>query len=321
MKHLFFYALILSFVAPFTLFAQSDATLSLRPENPAPFEDVVVTLASYSFDVNTAVVTWSSNNKTLLSGLGKKTITLSLGNVVQEIPLRVEAKTADGLVITQAIVISPQSVDLVYESKESYVPPFYQGRSLPGEGSSMQITALPSLAESGKKVPESSLSYSWYVNDQNIPNASGVGKSSLRTSLNYLRESTSVRVMVRSPRGSVAEKEIIISPREAMPLLYGYDELLGTDFSRLFTRRIELTKDITLSLEPYYLSTRGLEGTATYDWFIDGLPVTPQEKSLLSLRPKENSYGVRALTVTVDQTKRRLQKAEAALQVIFDSRN
>lgn len=321
MKHLFFFIVLISFLSPFALFAQTDASLSLTPENPVPFQDVVVTLVSYSFDVNVATVTWSANGKTLSSGLGKKSITLPVGDVGQEIRLTVKATLADGSSVTQQITISPQSVDLVYEAKESYVPPFYAGRALPAEGSNVKITALPILVESGRKVPDSSLSYNWYVNGEYKSGSSGVGKPSIQTALDYLSEATEIRVLVRSPRGNVAEKTISVPPHDVMPLLYPYNELLGTDLSQTFIRRLELSKEITLSLEPFYLSTRTMEGTASYDWYLDGLPVTPQEKTVLTLRPKADSYGTRMLTVAVAQTRRRLQKAEAALEVIFDTRN
>lgn len=174
MKHLFFCLMCTSFVIPFTLFAQADISLSLTPENPVPYQDVVVTLVSYSFDVNVAMITWSANGKTLSSGLGKKSITLPVGDVGQEIPLKVQAVLADGYSVTQQITLSPQSVDLIYEAKEGYVPSFYEGRSLPAEGSNVRIAALPILIESCKKVPDSNLSYNWYVNDEYKAGSSGV---------------------------------------------------------------------------------------------------------------------------------------------------
>lgn len=320
MKHFLFCLTFLSFALPFSLFAQAEMNLSITPENPAPFQDVVVSLVSYSFDVNVAMITWSANGKTLSSGLGKKSITLPVGDVGQEIPLKVQAVLADGAKFTQQVNISPQSVDLIYEAKEGYVPPFYQGRSLPAEGSNVQITALAILLEGGKKVPDSNLSYNWYVNDEYKAGSSGVGKSSMLVALDYLSEATDVRVLVRSPRGNVAEKSISIPPHDVMPLLYPYDELLGTDFSKTFIRRLELSKDITLSLEPFYLSTRTMEGTASYDWYLDGLPVTPQERTILALRPKADSYGTRLLTVAMSQSRRKLQEAEIALEIIFDTR-
>lgn len=320
MKYYLSIFMVLFSFLPLLVRAQEEATLLLRPENPRPNEPVTVTLSSYSFDVNVATITWSVNGKTVLSGLGKKSLSIPLGNVGQELVLTVTASTEGGPTITQRITIAPQSVDLVYHGKEGYVPPFYEGKTLPAEGSAVRIVAVPSIAESGKKIPSSNLSFSWYVNDEYQEMASGVGKSSFDTSLNYLSESTNIRVLVRSPAGNAAEKQVSIYPHAVLPLFYKYNTLLGTDFSKVFARRLELSGDITLSLEPFYLSTKNLEQTASYSWYIDGLPVTPEEKTLLSLRPKENTSGVRTLSVSITQTKRRLQKVEESLQVLFDTR-
>lgn len=321
MRHHLLSLLFVSLFLPFTVSAQAEASLSLTPENPAPNENVVVTLVSYSFDVNVAKIAWSVNGKTLLSGMGKKSITLPVGDVGQEIPLMVRADLADGSSITQRITISPQTVDLIYEGKESYVPPFYEGRSLAAEGSNVRIVALPTIAEFGKKIPDSNLSYNWYVNDEYKAGSSGVGKSSFQVPLDYLTDSTDIRLLVRSPLGNTAEQRISVYPHDVMPLLYAYDDLLGADFSQTFQKRLELSKDITLSFQPFFLSTRTMESTASYEWYLDGLPITPEEKTILSLRPKADSYGSRTLTITAEQTRRRLQKAETSLEIIFDTRN
>jgi hypothetical protein len=321
MKIKFLILLVSSVLFPLSALAQMDATLTLTPPNPAPHDMVVVTLTSFSFDANVANITWSVNNKTLLTGLGKTSISLPVGDVGQEIPLSVKAVTADGSSLTQSIRITPQSVDLLYQGKESYTPPFYEGRSLPSDGSVVLVTALPTIAEGGRKVPDSNLSYSWYVNDDYKAGSSGAGKNTFETALDYLSDSTDVRVLVRSPQGYSAEKTISIYPHPVMPLYYSYDDLLGTDFAKTFIRRLELVKDITLSLVPFYLSTKnGLDASAVYTWYIDGLPVTPEEKVLLTLRPKADAYGVRNLSVLLENTRRKLQRAQADLQVVFDTR-
>jgi hypothetical protein len=321
MRNKLIYLLVSIFFFPSFALAQVDGTLTLTPQNPAPYDTVVVTLTSFSFDVNVAMITWSNKGKVLLSGLGKKSISLPVGDVGQELPLSVTATTADGSSLTQNITISPQSVDLMFEGKESYVPPFYEGRSLPSDGANVLVTAFPTISESGRRVPASNLSYSWYVNDDYKDGSSGIGKSTFTVPLDYLSDSTDVRVLVRSPLGNTAEKTISIYPHAVMPLFYSYDELLGTDYSKTFIRRLELASGITLDLEPYYLSNQeGLGASASYDWYLNGLPVTPQEKTLLSLQPKANSYGTRTLSVAVANARRKLQKGESSLEVIFDTR-
>ncbi len=301
--------------------AALDVSVSVNPTNPTPYQEATITLTSSSFDVNGAVITWKNAGTTLLSGLGAKKLTVTAGASGQEIPISYTAVTVNGGSVSGSLVVSSQSVELLYESKESFVPPFYQGRSLPSEGATVRVTALPSLSEGGARIQASSLAYSWYLNGEFLESASGVGRSVATIALDYLSDTNEVRVVVRSPRGSTAEKRVSISPHAVMPLFYSYNEVLGTNLTKTFWRRLETSKDITLSLIPFYFSTKNeFESTASYSWYLDGLPVTPMEKTLLSLRPKENSVGIRTLSVVVESTRRKLQKATNEIEIIFDTR-
>lgn len=302
-------------------FAQVDAEISMTPKNPEPNQEVTLTLISYTFDINVAKITWKSKETVLLTGLGAKQLKVTSGNIGTENVITYLAESARGEVVTGSITLSPQFVDLMYESPESYVPPFYEGRSLPSEGARVRVIALPSLTDKGKLIPTSNLSFSWYINGEFYQTTAGSAGSSASIPLDYLTTGTIVKVMVRSPLGSVAEKTITIYPVQPSPLFYSYDEILGGDYSRAYTGRIELSKDITLLLEPFHLSAKGtLDKSTKYSWFVDGLPVAPQEKNMLSLKPKPDVYGSRRLSVIVENTKRILQKAQLDAEVIFDTR-
>ncbi len=320
---LIIYTIILTtfFVSPIVSFAGSEAAVSLEPKNPTPYTSVTATLVSYLFNVNTAQIAWSVNGKEVLRGLGEKKLTLKTGQAGTVIPVRVKAVTADNEVFEVDIAIVPESVDIIYETPESYVPLFYEGRSLPGEGAVVRFVAIPNISERGQIISPSSLSYSWYVSGEFVDSLSGIGRQSALIEVDFLRPFTTVKVMVNGPYGVSATKSLDVYQHDVMPLVYTYDDILGTNFVSVINKRFETTKDFTLSLEPFYLSTKkGLEGTVSYDWALDGLPITPLGGTLLSMRPKEDSYGVRRLSITVENTKRRLQKTVTNLELIFDTR-
>lgn len=306
---------------PLVSFSAIDGTIILNPKNPEPYSPIKLTLTSYSFNVNTANITWSSKNKKILSGLGEKSLNLRTGGVGEEISIDVIAETADGSIFEASIVVVPASVDILFETPESNVPLFYEGRSLPGEGARVKFTAMPSMSENGIAVPKNNLSYSWYLNDTYAENASGAGKQTATFNLEYLTESTSVKVKVSSPSSLTAEKEITIYPHDVLPLLYTYDDVLGINYGRSLEKRFETRKDFTLALEPYFLSTGGSLGqSASYLWLLDGLPITPLGGILLSLNPKKDSFGSRFLSIEIENSKRRLQKAKTTLDIVFDTR-
>jgi hypothetical protein len=307
--------------APSSAFAAGDASISIEPENPNPYSVVTLTLVSYSFNVNTATIIWSAGNKTLLAGTGEKKLSLRLGAVGERATIHVRASTATGETYDADVSITPASVDLVYETPESYVPPFYEGRSLPGEGANVRITALPSIQSSGAQLPPSSLSYEWYISGELIDSASGAGKQSALLPLDYLNSSTDIKVRVSSPSGVTAENSVTIFPHQVLPLTYVHDEVLGTDHSQLISRRFESTQPFTIALEPLYLSTKEDVSTdVEYSWLLDGLPITPTNGLLLSFQPKENSYGSQHLSISVSNNSRRLQTAETSLDLVFDTR-
>lgn len=301
--------------------AATDISLTVFPETPAPFSDVRITLQSYMVDINTASITWYVRGAEFKSGFGEKSITVAAGGIGSTLPVRARITLNTGDVYETTVTISPQSVDMIWESVESYIPPFYEGKALPGEGSVVKVTALPTIYNGTSIVSPAAASYAWYLNGQFMESVSGAKKQSALIPLSVLEEKATVRVRVTVQGGPVVEKSLNIYPHTIMPLLYPYDATLGANLARSFSQRIEIVRDTIFSLQPYYLSTRnGLDQSSSYTWFLDGLPVTPEEKTLLAVRPKENSQGARVLVITIENLKRKLQKAELSSEVIFDTR-
>ncbi len=307
---------------PFSVYAaDSQLGLTFSPEAPGPFEQVTVSVESYSFDVNTAYIEWSVNGVPFTAGLGVKKIQVVTGAIGKIVSIVAKVSTRDGEVLESSAALSPQSVELVWESVESFVPPFYEGKALPGEGSIIKVTALPNFSDGGVQVSPQNLSFLWYGNDTYLEQFSGTGRQVAFIPLDILSDFTQVKVRVRSTLGGVAEKKMDIYPRAVIPAVYLYDEILGTKYERMFTNRLEASKDFTISFVPYFLSTRNnLDQKTDYLWLLDGLPVTPQEKTLLTLRPKENSFGTKRLSLRANSTTRTLQRAQADIELIFDTR-
>jgi hypothetical protein len=299
--------------------AEVAATIQLFPKNPEPNSTVTVTFVSYSFNPDTAMIRWVVNGEVVTEGMGKKSISIKTGASGTLTKVVVTAETADNYKASRAITITPASVNLVYEAPKSYVPLFYEGRSLPSEGGVIDVVAIPSLSSEGSPLDPSTLSYSWYVNDSLYKSASGLGKSLARIKLDFLQNKNTIKVVVRSPEGVSAEKSITVYPHAVMPVLYTYDSLLGVDLTRAIEKRFETVKEFTLSLEPYYVSSEQAK-PATYTWYLNGLPTTPLNGRLLALQPKENTYGSKLLRIDVTGSDKRLQKATIQTELIFDTR-
>lgn len=315
-----FFVLVTLFISEISFVSATiSATINITPQNPNPKSFVTLTLESYSLDVSTSMITWKSGDEVLLEGQGKEKLTLKTGDVGETTIVTVTALSADGASITQSINITPSSVILLYEAPQSYVPLLYKGKSLPSTGALVRVSALPSVSDNGIPVSPSNLSYTWYSDDTIIKNQSGLAKQSVTVRLDFLKTKSEIKVIVRSPFGNTAEKTLTIYPHDVMPLLYTYDSILGTNFTKAIERRFESVSDFTLSLEPFYVSDEGNK-PATYMWYLDGLPATPVGGRILGLTPKANSYGSKLLTISVAGADRRLQKSEVSTELIFDTR-
>ena len=301
---------------------QDQLNITLDPKSPSPFDSVKVTLSSYSFDINNSMIVWVVNGKQYTKGIGMRSIDLNTLGDGQTIPINAIVTTPKGNTVETSINITPQNVDIVWQAIESYTPPFYEGKALPGEGSYVKVTAIPNISSGGKQIPANNLSYSWYLNDNLIEDASGYNKQSAIFAMEYLTSDTNIKVEARSGDGVVSSKTITISPHEVMPLVYTYDDILGVDFSNLITRRLETVNDVTVDVEPFYLSTKGaFDSSVTYSWLLDGLPIATKAPQLLSLHPADNTYGVKSVSINISNSDRILQEAKVFFEVIFDTRN
>lgn len=321
MRYLLFIFSCVTLIIPSLAYAEISAAIISDPANPKPHEAVTLTLSSYSFDVDSAFITWYLSGKQVRGGFGEKRLSLTTGNVGEVLPVHVQAKLQNGSVVDIDTTVTPQGVSLMWESPESYTPPFYEGRSLPGEGATIHVVAQPLMSKNGVSIPAGELAYAWFVNDQFMDDSSGRGKYSAFLPLDYLSESSVIRVVVRDAEGTTATEEITIKPVTPLPLFYLSDPTLGIDYTHGAGLRFETTKDFTLELVPYYFSKNGnLENTASYTWSLDGLPITPKTQTSITLQPKENSYGSRVLSVALTNTKRILQKADRSITLVFDTR-
>lgn len=311
----------LMFIGSFSyVFSQQvSAKIELSPESPEPKSLVTLTFSSYSFDTNSAFITWKVDGVTKLSGVGENKLILNTGNVGQSQTVTLTAENQVGYFVEQRIVVTPASVILMYEAPKSHVPLFYEGKSFAATAGLIRVTALPSVGDERGVFDPSSLSYTWYVNDEPMKNASGRGKQSIETKLDFLRTKNDIKVVVRTPSGESVSKTISVSPRNIDPKLYEYDELFGTKLTSPINKRLETSKTASLKLEPYFLSYQD-DKPSSYRWLLDGFNITPQDGQVVALVPKENSYGVKQLTVSVFGPDKRLQSAETSLEIIFDSR-
>src|SRR5437773_12564624 len=59
--------------------SSSSILISMVPENPAPYENVDISLNSYANNLDTVLISWSVDGKKVSSGIGKKSFSVKAG--------------------------------------------------------------------------------------------------------------------------------------------------------------------------------------------------------------------------------------------------
>lgn len=316
--------LLLSLFFPFFLFAQAiplTGNLILSPEFPEPLQEVTITLESFSFDPSRAFISWTVNNKKVLNGNGETKLKISSGQAGEQTLISVSAREQGGGVYNDQITLSPASIQLLWEATDSYVPPFYKGKTLLGEGANVRFVAIPSFYSTNKRIPPNLVSYNWTFNDNLARESSGLGKQTYRTQLNYLENENTVKVQAISLEGETqAEARSILIPNSVVPRLYITNTLNGPDYTHATRGRIEINKETSFTFEPYFISGTTLTSpNLSFSWSLNGLPITPQNENLVTIIPKENAQGSGTLEISVENTKKYLQQVTSSLIIVFNT--
>src|SRR5579872_1392699 len=138
-------------------------SIDMTPSNPGPNQKTLIVINSFAMDLNSATVTWFVNGAKVLSGEGAKQFSITTGAIGQRtnIDIRISSITGD---IDKTFSIVPASIDLIWEA-DTYVPPFFKGKPLFTDQSTITFIALPHMLRNGVEVNPANLIYKWSEND------------------------------------------------------------------------------------------------------------------------------------------------------------
>ena len=295
-----------------------DGQIDFTPANPKPHEKIKVTLKSFSFDVNSANISWYVNKVLVARGVGEKSFSISLGEANKTFYIGVDAVSAEGQSFQSSIDVTPHFTPLLMEGVEGYVPPFYEGRALYGESAKVRVVAFPIVTEGGIPINKKNMVYRWAVNTVPFSESGGYGKNSFIVRQDELEAENNVDVTVTSLSGntSLAERGSI-RPYEIEPLFYEYDPLYGVNLSRAYEGALSITKPMKIYYAPYNFSYS--KSTSFFNWSLNGLPITADSDFLVNLIPKENSKGVSTIGITAQHSTKLLQALDSTISINFDT--
>lgn len=282
------HTLLFLILLPVLAFAQSDSeiTISTSPNVPEPGQRVVLKLESFAINLTDSNIKWFAKNQVIKEGEGATSISFIAPE--ESVNIAVQVLTPEGDELAKSIIISASSVDLLWEAPDTYSPPFYKGKALPGPESLVKFVAVPSatkeLGQSGTK----GVDFMWQRNDVNMGSNSGKGKDSYTILLDSLKNSESLNVATNYA-GKVASAETVIKPFDLGVSIYP----LSSGGEPFITRALRsgdiVNREASFFAAPYsahpkYLDSKNIK----FSWMIGQDVVKPTSRPfLITLVPSD----------------------------------
>jgi len=298
----------------------SNMSLSVVPDSPAPYEDVSLSLSSYVDNLDTVLITWSVDGRTVLSGIGKKSFSLKAGAAASETKVLAKIFLPSGTVESR-VTIRPSVMVLLWQANDSYIPPFYKGKAMPIIGSEIKIVAIPEIRQGGVLVSPKNMTYAWEKDYNNEQEASGYGKSSFIFTNDYLDGSNNVGVVAATvDQKSSSRSNIDIGTIEPKILFYKNDGRTGTKWEQALSDPYKIEKEEVLVAEPYFISPKDIRNPRlVFNWFINNsiIKIDSQRRNVIPLQVQEGVSGTSKLRLEIENKDKIFQTAAKEINVEF----
>lgn len=300
---------------------ERELNLTLSPEYPAPGETVRLSIQTYALDLNRSNVVWYANDKEIARGAGLTEASVVAGESGFETRILVIAEDDEGITAGASAVIRPAEIDLLWEA-ESYAPPFYEGRVLPGTNSPIHAQAVARFkTPNGQTIADSDIVYTWYRNDAVA--GAGRGKSSVTLPGPALFGSDTIRVAAVSVDETVSsEASTRISSVDPFITLYENHPLFGVLYHRsLEPGATTMETEQKVTAVPYFAGIRSpRDSQLAYEWSVNETRIEPDPREPQTLTITANGYrGPAAISLSLTSASDIFLRAVGEWRLVFGS--
>jgi hypothetical protein len=300
--------------------AESDISVNISPENPAPGENTSITLGSYLYDLNSVLISWSVDGKNSLSGIGQKTFSVNAPSAGGETTIIATVATEDGN-LKKTITIRPTALVLLWQADDSYVPPFYEGKALPTPESEIKVVAMPEIKNGSSEVNPQNLLYTWQQDYNNQPDASGYGKNYFIYTGDYLDSTNNISVTASTlDQKYSADANLNITTIQPKILFYNQDPNLGTLFENTLSDGNKITGAEVIQAAPYFISPKDIRiPLLTWNWSINDNAITVPiyAENLLPIQTQAGVSGTSKIDLTINNSYKIFETASKEINVSF----
>ncbi len=267
-------------------------TISILPENPRPYDTIVITPKSNVINLPASTVTISVNGTVLEEGSGGRTAAYTLGGPGTAAVIRVVA-TFNGDTFEKTLTLNPADVALVIEPTTGSHP-FYEGASLVAPEGRVRIIAMADLRSApGTRIAPANLSYTWKLGNRMLAEQSGIGRSVLTATAAPRYRDAEVSVTVATTDGTVrGAATAVIAATSPELLAYRDDPLLGPDFAHALAGSFAMTGgEETFLAVPYHFGT-----APSFAWTLNGSSAGSADR--LTVRAEKGQRGTARIGAT-----------------------
>jgi len=300
--------------------SSSDILVNVVPPNPAPYENTNINLNSYAYNLDSVLISWSVNGKTVASGTGKKSLSISAPSASGETNVVATIYLPDGVVETD-ITVKPSVMVLLWQANDSYVPPFYRGKAMPTPDSEVKVVAMPEIRSSSGNVSPENMTYAWKKDYTNNVDGSGYGKNSFIFTNDYLDDSNNVSVTASTlDQKYSSQASVDIGIAQPKILFYKNDNDTGTIWENALADGHKIQESEIISAVPYFISPKEIMNpTLVWNWFINGnrVTLTSLRKNLIPLKIETGTHGKSELKLEIDNQDKIFQTTSKEIGVEF----
>jgi len=300
----------------------NNINIALTPEHPSPYTDITVKLESFFFRMDLANIVWMENGSRKSGGPGVTTFKTKTGGVGERTEIEAIINIAGYDIIRKSISISPSDIDILWESPDTYVPPFYRGKSLPTRESKIRVTAIPVVKNRlGETLRHNNLSYMWKRDRKAAQNDSGFGKTGYTFRNLMLNRNENIDVTISSQDGYTGSGTTTIPIFEPKILLYPENEEGVVNYLQSLNTRSQTQKfNLGIRAVPYFfaIDPAGKLGSVSYEWKVGKEIIPAQNKETAdSMLLTAYKSGNTPISVSVQNDKWLFQEAKTNTQIRF----
>lgn len=309
-------------ILPVSINAASPSSIlvNIVPANPSPNENTSITLSSYANNLDSILISWSVDGKSILSGIGKKSFSVNAPVAGGETTVTAKIALPDGE-IEKRIIIRPAVMVLLWQADDAYVPPFYKGKAMPTPDSAVKVVAMPEIKISSGMVSPKNMTYAWkkdYTNDQG---GSGYGKNFFLYTNDYLEDSNNISVVASTiDQKYSSTASIDIGTTQPKILFYKNDAVLGTIWEHALLNGYRIIGDEIIEAAPYFISPKDIRiPTLTWQWFINDslINVEGLRKNFIPLAVQAGVSGTSKIKLEINNKYKIFSTASKEISVEF----